>query len=554
MNKYILEDKIRFQASNGEGAWTTVYLVDNNLEDKQFITCVLADKKLIEQNIKSFGWSQFYIDFKPAFLFEDENDPVYLRYGTDLKIKPIVIERRYRGLYPEETEISEEFRHYYNIYTNGYKEGTFLKIDEFGEEDDIIKFNPKHIQIKTEYLKKYAAAKKMDILIIFEYFREFKETFQESGINSNQIIGATDDQLNFQVDFQGNYGREDFHFNARLIGKKWLKSLVNYVPQALYDTIDKEGFEEFIIALDDSGNKIYKSCNAPYSEGYFLTPVFFKREVLREYYENPNKYEVNDRNIQKMGGWNLRLDNNHKEYVIVFLGDIGNDLPLNDQKHWKHFNISNAGNMSDSYYKNSIEGEFTNPELSEFIFKDNYEKLNNAFRMKFGFELFKELHSEDKFHFKTLRIPLINSVNEFDNQLLSLIKLIIDSINEKEICGLINDECKKLELDMKTLNPTMSPKGLDKLKLFLETKSFPSALEFIKYLKTIQKLRSESVAHRKGENYDKIKTNFGIGEYSYIDIFDDILIKLNTYFNELNDFFKFKSIFENDDSILDLDE
>jgi hypothetical protein len=558
MNKFVLEDKIQFHATNGEGPWTTVYSVDNTSEERQFIGCVLADRKLIEESFEELGWSQFYIDFKPTFIFEDETNPIYSRYGTDIVIKPVIIERNYRGLFPKEIEISEEFRHFFNIYTNGYKEGTYVKIDEFGNEDEIVKFKTNHVQIKTEYLKKYAAAKNLEILVLFEYFRNFKETLEEVGIQSNQIYSGTDEQLNFQVDFQSNMLIRDYQFNARLLGKKWIKGLINYKPQSIYDTINKEVFEEFIVKLDDSGNPVYKSCNTSYTnpdkDASFLSPIYFKREVLRKYYENPNRFEIRDRLIHKIGGWFLPVDNNHKDYVIVFLGDLGRNLPSIEQTHWKSYNIPKSGYMSKSYYKNMIEGEFSSPDLSEFIFKNGYEKLNSSWLMSFGFSLFMKLHKDDEFHLQTLRIPLSDSVNEFDNQILSLIKLLIDSINEKAICKNLEKECKDLSDAMKLLNPNKTPKGLDKLQLFLESKKYKRTNEFIQYLKSIQELRSSSVAHRKGTNYDKVSPKFNIGEKSYIDIFDDILKNINSYFSELISLYEIRFELTNDSSIMDLDE
>lgn len=558
MNKYVLEDKIRFHASNGEGPWTTVYLVDNTFENRQFISCVLADKELIEVNFEKLGWSQFYTDFKPALLFEDETNPIYKRYGTDNIIKPLVIERNYKGLFPKEIEISEEFRHFFNIYVKGYKEGTYVTIDELGEEDEIIKFKNNHVQIKTEYLKKYASIKKLEILVLFEYFREFEETLEEAGISTNDIFGGTDEQLSFQVDFQKEMFAKSHHFNARLLGKKWIKGLINYKPQSIYDTLDKEAYEEFLVKIDESGNPIYKSCNTSYNnpdkDAFFLTPVYFKREVLRKYYENPKRFEVRDREIHKVGGWYLRVDNNNMDYVIVFLGDLGKNLPLIEQTHWKSYNIPKSGYMSSSYYKNMIEGEFSSPDLSEFIFKNNYEKVNSTWLMRFGFRLFMELHKDDEFHFQTLRIPLNDSVNEFDNQVLSLVKLLIDSINEKEICKNIAKECKELSDKMALLEPKKIPKGLDKLRLFLNTKNYKRTEEFIEYLKLIQELRSTSVAHRKGSNYEKVSKKNKIGEKSYIEIFDKILATINTYLNELVLLFEIRFEFSNHSDEDSIDE
>ena len=561
MDKYTLANRLRFHAANGESAWTTVYLVNDTPEERQYVSCVLADKKMVEEGIEELGWFEFHHDFKPKFSFDNKDKPTYTRYGTDKILKPIIIERSYKDFYPKEIEISEEFRHFFNIYVNGYKEGTYVKIDEYGEEDEIVKFKADRVEIKTEYLKEYAAAKELEILVIFEYFRYFTETLKDIGISPNQIYHSTDEQLNFQVCYQ-TLIIDNFKSNARLLGKKWIRGLANYKPQSLYDTIDKENFEDFIVKLDDSGKPVYKSCNTTYDnpdkDARFLTPIYFKREVLRKYYENPNRYEVRDRTIDKKGGWYLPLDNNKKEYVVVFLGDLGRNLPTKEQIYWKSYNISPMGYMSKSYFENSIEGKFSSPELSEFIFKDNYEKVNNAWQNSFGFPLFIKLHKDDEFHLQTLRVPLIDSVNEFDNQVLSLIKQMIDSINEKEICRSMKPEYQELVAKMKNFNPPKTPKGLDKLELFLQIKKYPRTTEFIQMLRNIQELRSTSVAHRKGENYEKNRNKFDIGNKSYVIIFDEILANINSFLDELISLYEFKikfvSNYQSNQHDLKLDE
>jgi len=45
--------------------------------------------------------------------------------------------------------------------------------------------------------------------------------------------------------------------------------------------------------------------------------------------------------------------------------------------------------------------------------------------------LFKPLAEEDGHYFKTLRVPLTKEQKEFDEQVLALTKIFIDSLNEK---------------------------------------------------------------------------------------------------------------------------
>lgn len=106
---------------------------------------------------------------------------------------------------------------------------------------------------------------------------------------------------------------------------------------------------------------------------------------------------------------------------------------------------------------------------------------------------------------------MTNEQREFDEQVLTLAKLFIDSLNEKEL--------------EKGLSITKeNPKGLDKLEAFLLDKGlqYPKMIEF---LRKLQALRSTTAAHRKGEQYEKLKKYFSIGDKDLSAVFEDILVK-----------------------------
>ncbi|MBI4650152.1 hypothetical protein HY745_02485 [Candidatus Desantisbacteria bacterium] len=125
--------------------------------------------------------------------------------------------------------------------------------------------------------------------------------------------------------------------------------------------------------------------------------------------------------------------------------------------------------------------------------------------------MFNPLNKADEHHFKSLRIPLTNNQKEFDEQVGSLVKIIIDSLNEKEIE-------KGVEITKAGL------KGIDKLEAFL-IKHNMDFTQVSGFLRDLQDLRSSGTAHLKGEKYKKIAKKFLIGEKSFQDIFDDILIQ-----------------------------
>lgn len=140
----------------------------------------------------------------------------------------------------------------------------------------------------------------------------------------------------------------------------------------------------------------------------------------------------------------------------------------------------------------------------------------------FGWHLFKPLSDEDKHHFKSLHVPLEYNRKEFDEQILSLTKVIIDSLNEKKLVENINTEKNK-------------PKGIDKFEAFLINKGL-NLNEMVQFLRNLQTLRSTSVAHRKSnknKDFAKVSKYFEFDNKSYCRIFQDILIKAIWMLNTL---------------------
>lgn len=296
-----------------------------------------------------------------------------------------------------------------------------------------------------------------------------------------------------------------------LLGKKLIAGLRDFNP-TIWETKANKKFEEFIIGVDENGKEITCSCNIDYQDSPgFLTPVFFKREVLKKYYDNPDKYSVEDGHIKQNGFWGLRALNNHRDHVVAWLGDL-KYLPYKEQTHWKAFNITpSTRKISHTDFTRNIEGNFADPEHPELYFKYKFELFQKAWHERLGWHLFKPLSAEDAHHVKSLHIPTTNEQKEFDDQVASITKIMIDSLNEKELE-------KGLTISKE------NPRGIDKFEVFLITDGF-SASKMIEFFRNLQTLRSTSVAHRKGDNYEKIKKFFSIGDKEFQVVFEDILIK-----------------------------
>ncbi len=503
----------------GKSEWIIAYANHRDSSEWSGFYCALIPNEKIEKSLSNFSWDVTIGHGLPGFSFHVDNGKeigTYYRYSDD-GVEPLVIRRSFCGMKDGYCEISEEFRHYFNLYEDK-RNNKFLRIDDNGDDEDVILISENEIKIKIRLIKEFLAVKKMHLALFFSFDRFSENSIEELGIKEYHECKKGEDFIYSigarNIDFLTDENKKS---QGWLLGKKMIAGLKDFEPK-LFGS-EEEKFVDFIIGIDENGQEIAHTCNEDklanlfgknQGSPQFLTPIFFRKDVLTKYYSQPEKYSVSDGCLACGGLWSLHLDNNHPDHVMVFLGDLG-FLSYKEQLYWKGFNVATKGKISHTAWKRSIEGEFTDPEKNDLFFKQQYIVFQEEWGNKFGWKFFRPLDKEDEYHFKTLHIPLTNEQKEFDEQVLSLVKIFIDSLNEKELG-------KELNITKK------DAKGIDKLEEFLKIKGF-RFIGMIEFLRDLQDLRSTGVAHLKGSKYGSIKKEFSIGQKDLSQIFDEILIK-----------------------------
>ncbi len=515
----------------GKSEWITAYSNYDDKEESSGFYCAVISKNRIKTSLSIPSWDLHIGHGLPGFCFSYESGKEkasYLRF-SDEDVEPLLVKREFYGMKEDYWEISEEFRHYFNLYEDR-RNNKFILIHDDGDEEDVILYSDSDIKIKLRLIKKFLAVKDMVLALYFSIDRFSEKTVEELGLKEFH------EEKSGKIFFY-SIGLRNWHFgsndqrksHAFLMGKKIIYGLKNFKPSINDENEKNKEFVDYIIGVDEDGREILHNCDenklSNYfdknpSEPHYLTPVLFKREVLAKYYSQPEKFSVEDGYLRCAGLWGLRMDNNHPDFIMVFLGDLGH-LSIKEQQYWKTFNIPTKGKMSHVAWSRGFEAKFTDPERSDLFFKYKFSSFQKEWEKQFGWKLFKPLEKDDEHHFKTLRIPLTEEQKEFDEQVGSLTKIIIDSLNEKELGKDINEKIDG---------------SINKLEKFLESKRLKFD-EMIKFLRNLQSLRSSAVAHRKGKNYKKLKKYFSIGEKDLSKIFDDILLKSIWIFNTLERYF-----------------
>ncbi len=497
----------------GREEWTTAYGRKNEKEETISIFCSLIPKKKVNESLVGVNWELYQGNGRPGFIEFHNGSKVrrkYYRHSNLNGCEPLIYERSFGGeKYKSYLEISEEFRLYFDLYEDKVNK-KFIKVFDDGEEEDVIYHKEQEIQIKTKYLLEFITAKRMVLAIYFDIMRFSEKNMVDLAMDIKDEVIQSESYIyhigSSNINFFVN---KDLLSQFFIYGKKIVKGHSSIRCLDLFK--EDRRYAEFIIGLDDNLKEKRFTCdNGKLNKTgtpSFLTLIYFKKDVLSKYYNLPEKYTIGDGFLSLKGFWTLKIDNNHPNFIIVFLKDLA-DLPYKEQLHWSNFNVFSEEGISHTNWSRNFMVEWTNPEAADLAFRQKYAVFNKKWFEEFGWYFFLPLDQKDNYHLDSLHIPLTNDQKEFDEQITSLVKVFIDSMNEKEIA--------------KGLTLKQEAKGIDKLESFLENQG----LHFegmIPFFRALQNLRSTGAAHRKGSHYKKNLAIFNPNKKDLPKVFKDIL-------------------------------
>ena len=456
---------------------------------------------------------------KPGFDLAGDEGKQYTRFCNYEGIEPFVIVQEYGGEWRDNVELVEEFRLLFNLYfdreNNKYldlESGDIVSKIDKNDDDTYL------VLVHKKYLKRYLSVKGMAMILFVNHQISFPI---ESNAWKSESYEVEKENLKYDLCI-GTYVSNNFS----LLNAKKIIYGCKLKDCGIWPYDKEPTYIEFIVGADEDGNEKSFTCNPGmlnnmaniHSDApHYLTPVFFRSSVLDKYYEYPEMYKVEDGYISCGGRWCLYIDNQNVDngYVSAYLGDLGRDLPnIEEQHHWRSHNILIDGKLSESKFKRDFLAEFAEPESIDLIFRNEFININQMFEKKMGWKLFIDLNEKDSYNFNGLRIPTNDTGRQFDILVLSLVKVIIDSINEKEIIK---------QLRQKNIDESNLKGSISKLEKWFEICGFVNYEPHIKFLRNLQELRSSGTGHRKGKNYEKICATFGISNGNYKKVFIDIL-------------------------------
>lgn len=504
----ICEDYIR-QINSGfvENGWLTLY-------KEGALYAVMVDDDTYQKEIKEDSWAAEWSNMRPSFQYDDGNTNVggYMPLSRG-GVYPIVITQELNCYYSFQARFVDEFILLYDLRTVQRVDGTvdYYLLDENGDETLVAKSSHRSFEAKVEYIKEFIAIKELHLVVQFSEVLYSNKTLKELGtaVKSSQLF--TDQDVVFSYGTQDPIFESDGKSCAIIRGKFFIHPEKQSIKR-LWDSRD-DRFENFIIGIDDAGKKIISTCDekklpplqpVPPSPAYQLSLVFFEDKVLEKYYKDSRKFTIQDGAISGPS-WFAHLDDDHDDgYVVMVLKDLGK-LPYKEQTHWRKFNVVPPKDvtLSNTTWKRWFAGVPSDPsQAQDIVFKTRYNQLNDKWKDKFGFPLFLPLAPGDEHYFDGIHcLTSLNNDSEFDDFVLSITKVFIDSLNEAQIVKLLDennaDVSEYLKAhDVKSGKVKDLSGGLNRIEaLFVQNKM--NVRRFMILLRKIQALRSAISAHRK---------------------------------------------------------
>lgn len=489
-----LEQKRMLAASlgNGKGPWTVLIDTWRTDADDGARYSALAPVEYREKALSGVDWDLSIGRGVPEFRWCDHSVE-YLR-NCDGGIEPIVVCQEFGGIVPDSRLISQELVLFMELWQDP-DSGNYYEIKDDGSKEKSIRFNEGRVEIRTPLLRRYQAARQLDLLLFTTSTVSIIADEPLSSFSNLEIPEFVDND-HYSV-LSRTIGEPLCLGRKEIVSSLDVKTILPPPPREKcgvwpWNENDSEEWGEFIIGEDGDGGPVRHTCepsklaerggNSDAPSCY--TPVFFKPEVLKKYYDDTNLYTITSDRLVCGQKWGVEIHADETDRVMVYLGDIGRFIPKAHHFHWRSYNIPPTRKMSMAAARRDFFNIPTETENPEHQFKNAYEDLQIAWHAAWGWSLHRPLEGGDVGIIKRLRIPVDDTPAEFEAQILNLTRLLIDSLNEKEMG--------------RQLSRVKGEPGIAKLKRFLEKTGYVHVERDISFLKGLQKLRSKTAAHVSG--------------------------------------------------------
>ncbi|MER7050282.1 hypothetical protein [Streptomyces jumonjinensis] len=383
------------------------------------------------------------------------------------------------------------------------KDGGWYYLDEAGRDQDLVRIRQTEsdliVEIAALPLRRYLAARQRFLVVQYDRVTRIEK------VPDPKIDAIDRSDRHHYVFHSGDIGSAKLPGFVRLLGKHLILPL-NMAPADLsYPYPRHEQYPQFTIGVDAAtGQPIVSTCDPDQLSDYFndrgtphyLTPVYFRRDVLRRYTSEPSRYQLDNTRLTCLGLWGMSIGRNEEGLVEAYLGDLGRDLPSAERGHWLSFNETPNGGLDEVRFRRDILGQwYDGPSNPLQSLKTARQQFSTALARVTGQEIYRPWDAADKIAFDGLHMPTGSEQQETDNQILTLAKGVIDYLDVKAI--------RKL--------PGADPKGttINCIEAWVKELA-EDPVPLTGPLRLLQGLRSTGVAHPRSKDWQTTLVRAGL--------------------------------------------
>jgi hypothetical protein len=245
---------------------------------------------------------------------------------------------------------------------------------------------------------------------------------------------------------------------------------------------------------------------------HFLTPVYFRREVLLPYASEPNRYRLSRSRLECLSLWGIDMSFNTAGLVEVYLGDLGERLPSDEWGHWQSYNVPPEGEMEQGRFRRDFLNQFaSSPDIPRDLRKARAHAAEVSNRI-LGSPIWRPLEGDVEAEWESMVGPLSDDTTALGPSLLLLTKALVDAIDPAPLKAFLGD-AERNELSLRLLGRFAERIGGDD--------------GVVEPLRALQDFRSRGgVAHLAGSGRGQAMNRLGIEGMSTLRAFDHVAERL----------------------------
>jgi hypothetical protein len=262
----------------------------------------------------------------------------------------------------------------------------------------------------------------------------------------------------------------------------------------------------------------FDDADAP-SRPHYLTPVYFRLEVLGRYVSEPRRYHVTRTRLACLNLWGTDAVRNTEDLVEVYLGDIGKKIPRAERPHWLSFNVAPRGEMDEGRFRRDILNQpaSTSDPVGSLlrVIATVDERCTELWGQPLRTPLTEPLRTE----FEHLYGPVVDDPSALIQPVLTLTKGLVDSLSLPFL------RSHSAEQDR-------SVKSIQLLRRWAEAEGW-DADAIVTPLTDLQAIRAKGQAHRSDTSRWQLFNRLGLDALSTPAQFDAISEMVGAALEEL---------------------